>query len=204
MKNKLQESFGNIDIYLFDQLLKGTFDDCKSVIDVGCGYGRNIVYFLKSGFEVFGVDQNAAAIGEVKKLSKQLAPANPLENFRVALAEALPFGDYTFDVAISSAVFHFAKSEEHFDRMVRSVWRILKPGGYMFARLASNIGIENLVVDLGNGRCRLPDGSDRFLVDQQTLLDYTKKLNGQLFEPIKTTNVQNLRCMTTWCVRKMG
>ncbi len=204
MTNNLQETFGNIDIYLFDQLVKGTFDDCKTVIDVGCGYGRNIVYFLRNGYEVFGVDQNPEAINEVKKLAKQLAPANPLENFRVALVEDIPVEDNMFDVVICSAVLHFANNKNHFDKMVRSIWRVLKPGGFMFTRLASNIGIENLVEELGNGRYHLPDGSDRFLVDQQTLLNYTRDLNGRLFEPIKTTNVQNLRCMTTWCLQNVA
>lgn len=201
--NKLQEAFGNIDIYLFDQLLKGRFDGCNKVGDIGCGYGRNLVYFLKNRFEVYGIDQNREAVVEVQRLSKALHPANPISNFRVAQVEDLPFDDDFFDLVICSAVLHFAKDTNHFDEMVRSIWRVLKPGGFVFARLASDIGIENLVIDIGNGRFHLPDGSDRFLVNQQMLLDYTRLLNGQLFEPIKTTNVQNVRCMTTWCIQKL-
>lgn len=202
IKNNLQQTFGNIDIYLFDQLLKGRFDDCKKIIDVGCGYGRNLVYFLRNDFEVFGIDQNATAIDEVKRLSKELSPHNPTENFRVALVEDMPFEDETFDLVICSAVLHFANDEDHFDKMLRSSWRVLKPRGFLFTRLASDIGIENRVTPIGNGRYHLPDGSDRFLVNEQMLLNYTNRLNGQLFEPIKTTNVQNARCMTTWCLQK--
>jgi hypothetical protein len=106
-------------------------------------------------------------------------------------------------LVISSAVLHFAADEKHFEAMLTSMWRVLKPGGYLFARLASDIGIEKHVRPLGNGRYFLPDGSERFLVNEQMLLNYTAKLNGNLFEPIKTTNVQNLRCMTTWCLQKM-
>ena len=203
MKNNLQETFGNMDIYLFDQLLKGTFNECKTVLDVGCGYGRNIVYFLRNGYEVFGIDPNPEAIHEVKKLSQQLAPANPLDNFRIAFAEDISFTSNKFDVVICSAVLHFARDKDHFDKMVRAIWHNVKQGGFMFTRLASNIGIENLVQDLGNGRYHLPDGSDRYLVDQKTLLNYTTELKGILYEPIKTTNVQNVRCMTTWCVQKL-
>ncbi|MEO6522717.1 MAG: class I SAM-dependent methyltransferase [Mucilaginibacter sp.] len=203
MKNELQELYGNIDIYLFDQLLKGTYDDCQSVIDVGCGGGRNIVYFLKNGYDVFGIDPNAGTIEAVKGLSLKLAPLNLLENFVVANAEDMPFSDAAFDLAICSAVLHFAKDNAHFDAMLNSIWRVIKPGGYLFARLASDIGIETQVRDMGNGRYLLPDGSERFLVNEQTLLRYTHKLGGQLHEPIKTTNVQNLRCMTTWCLRKL-
>lgn len=202
MKDNLQQEFGNIDIYLFDQLLKGTYADVKTVLDAGCGGGRNLVYFLQNGYEVYGIDHNQEAVEAVKELSQMLAPANPASNFMVATSENLPFEDNYFDLVISSAVLHFAQSQTHFDAMLQSMWRVLKPGGYLFARLASDIGIETLIKSLGNGRYLLPDGSERFLVNQEMLLNYTKMLNARLYEPIKTTNVQNMRCMTTWCVQK--
>ena len=201
--NNLQQLYGNIDIYLFDQLLKGQYDNCHKVLDVGCGGGRNLFYFLQNGFNVYGVDPNPDAIEAVKQLSASLAPNNPIQNFAVAPAEDMPFEDAGFDLIICSAVLHFAQSHEHFDHMLHSIWRVLKPGGYFFVRLASDIGIEHLLHSTGNGRYLLPDGSERFLVNEQTLLHYTQKLNGQLHEPIKTTNVQNLRCMTTWCMQKL-
>lgn len=202
MQNNLQQTFGNIDIYLFDQLLKGRFDNCKTVLDAGCGGGRNLVYFLQNNYEVFGVDQNPEAVEAVGQLSAKLAPGNALHNFSVAEVEDMPFADQAFDLVICSAVLHFAQDGRHFDAMVRSLWRVLKPGGYLFTRLASSIGIEGLVYSIGNGRYQLPDGSERYLVNEQTLLNYAHQLNGSLYEPIKTTNVQNLRCMTTWCVQK--
>ena len=53
----LQAWFGGIDIYLFDQLLKGRFVPGMRILDAGCGSGRNLVYFLRSGYEVFAVDE---------------------------------------------------------------------------------------------------------------------------------------------------
>jgi tellurite methyltransferase len=203
MPTQLQELYGNIDIYLFDQLLKGTYTDCQNILDAGCGGGRNLVYFLRNGHNVFGIDPNPEAIDGAITLSASLAPANSSANFRVAPAEDIPFNDGHFDLVISSAVLHFAQSPAHFDSMVRSMWRVLKPGGYLFARLASDIGIETLVVPIGNGRYLLPDGSERFLVNENLLLSYNKILNAHMYEPIKTTNVQNLRCMTTWCLQKV-
>lgn len=203
MQSDIQQLYGNIDIYLFDQLLKGTYDKCKKVLDAGCGGGRNLIYFLRNGYEVYGIDPNPNAVSAVKQLSETLSHTNSKENFVVSSAESLPFDDNYFDLVISSAVLHFAKSPTHFHDMLLSMWRVLKPGGYLFARLASDIGIETLVQDLGNGRYLLPDGSERFLVNQQLLLQYTESLNARLHEPIKTTNVQNLRCMTTWCLQKV-
>lgn len=204
MKENLQQQFGNIDIYLFDQLLKRTYDNCRHVLDAGCGAGRNLVYFLENGFEVYAIDPNPAAVAAVQQLAASLAPALPEANFEVAKAELLPFTDDFFDLVISSAVLHFADDEKHFEAMLCAMWRVLKPGGYLFARLASDIGIEQLVQPLGNRRYLLPDGSERFLVNERMLLHYTEALQGRLHEPIKTTNVQNLRCMTTWCLQKSG
>jgi len=197
-----QGTYGNIDIYLFDQLLKGTYADCSTVLDAGCGKGRNLVYFLNSGYEVYGVDSDREAISQLRKSTAGYPLISAEENFRVAKVEELPFEDEKFDLVISCAVLHFAQNLVHFEAMVDSMWRVLKPGGYLFCRLASEIGIESAVHFIGNGRYILPDGSERFLVNQEMLLRITKKLGGKLHEPIKTTNVQNMRCMSTWCVRK--
>ncbi len=202
--NNLQALFGNIDIYLFDQLLKGTYNQCHKVLDVGCGGGRNIVYFLQQGYDVYGIDPNPEAIAAVRELAVMLTGNDTTaSNFSVNSAETMPFDAGTFDLVICSAVLHFAQNKQHFEAMLTCMWQVLKPGGYLFARLASNIGIENLVQALVNDRYLLPDGSERFLVSEQDLLHYTQKLNGYLHEPIKTTNVQNLRCMTTWCLQKL-
>lgn len=201
MRNTLREIYGNIDIYLFDQLLKGRYDGLNKVLDVGCGSGRNLLYFLRNGYEVFGVDPDLQAVETVKQLSRELAPNNSLENFMVCRAESLPYDDASFDLIICSAVLHFARDEQQFYNMLLQMFRVLKPGGYFFARLASDIGIEKLVRPLGNRRYLLPDGSERFLVNEKILRTYTDEF-GELYEPIKTTHVQNMRCMTTWCIQK--
>jgi tellurite methyltransferase len=194
--------FGSIDIYLFDQLLKGRLTPEMRVLDAGCGGGRNLIYFFGSGFDVSGVDQSSEAIAQIRSLAGQLAPHLPSDNFRVALIEQIPFGDKSFDVVISSAVLHFATDEAHWLAMVREMWRVLKPGGIFFARLASTIGMEDKVEQIEGRRYHLPDGSERFLVDEQMLLATTRTLGGEWLEPLKTVVVQNLRSMSNWVVRK--
>ena len=197
-----RELFGDIDIYLFDQILKNRFSTQMSILDAGCGAGRNLIYFLRSGCRVFGVDQNPEAIRYVRALAQSLAPELPAENFQVSKVEEMPFPDKRFDAVISSAVLHFAGSEQHFNGMLEEMWRVLKPEGLLFVRLASSIGIEDKIKLIEGRRCHLPDGSERFLVDEELLLQTANKLGGILTEPLKTTNVQNLRCMTTWIMRK--
>ena len=198
----LQEWFGGIDIYLFDQLLKGRFAPGMRILDAGCGSGRNLVYFLRSGYEVCAVDESSQAIGRTRQLAGDLASQLAPDNFREEPVERMSFPVANFDLVISSAVLHFANDERQWEAMVKEMWRVLKPGGIFFARLASHIGIEDKVQLIEGRRYHLPDGSERFLVDEQMLLRVTEELGGEFLEPIKTTIVQNLRAMTTWCLRK--
>ena len=198
----VNELFGDIDIYLFDQILKNRFAPGSKILDAGCGGGRNLVYFLREGFEVFGIDQNENAVEYCRQIAKTLAPNLAPENFQLAPVEKIPVADASFDLVISSAVLHFADDEQHFDSMFDEMWRVLRSNGILFARLASDIGIENKVHLLDGRKFLLPDGSERFLVDEQMLILKSAQVNGMLIEPIKTTNVQNLRCMTTWVLRK--
>ena len=198
---EIRSLFGEIDIYLFDQLLKGRFDRRRRVLDVGCGDGRNLVYFLRHGYECFALDRSLEAVNRVRVLAAELAPALPVANFQEGELDHLPWGDATMDAVICSAVLHLADDAEHFGRMVNEMGRVLAPDGLLFARLASNIGLEAQVGSAGR-RVRLPDGSDRFVVDEAMLRQWTSRLGGTLADPIKTTNVQQERCMTTWCVVK--
>ena len=199
----LHEQFGSIDIYLFDQLLGGRLQPGMSLLDAGCGGGRNLVYFLRNGFKVYGVDQSATAIVQAKSLATELLNDIESEQFRVENVDRMSFSNETFDVVLSSAVLHFANDEEHWQAMVSEMWRVLKPGGIFFARLASTVGIEDQIQPINGRRYHLPDGSDRFLVDFDMLDKTTKSLGGEWLEPFKTVVVHNLRSMSNWCLRKM-
>jgi SAM-dependent methyltransferase len=198
----LHEQFGQIDIYLFDQLLRGRIAPGMRILDAGCGTGRNLVYLLQAGYEVFGADADPASIAEVRRLVARLAPALPADNFRVESLEALTFPDGFADVVICSAVLHFALDDVQFTAMLNECWRALKPNGLFFSRLASSIGLDGRGQPLGGRRYRLPDRSERYLVDEPLLLALTRDLGGELVDPLKTTVVQGQRCMTTWVVRK--
>lgn len=198
----LTSQFGHIDIYLFDQLLRGRIMPGMAVFDSGCGAGRNLAYLLRAGYEVFGADADVEAIDALRRLAATLAPQLPPGNFRAEPVEATTFRDGFADVVLSNAVLHFARDDAHFIAMLEGTWRALRPGGLFFCRLASSIGMEGRMQRLAGRRCVLPDGSTRYLVDQAFLLDATKRLGGVLLDPLKTTIVQDQRCMTTWVVRK--
>jgi SAM-dependent methyltransferase len=201
-ESPLLDQFGHIDIYLFDQLLRGRIVPGMRVLDAGCGTGRNLVYLLREGFDVWASDRDPLAVDEVRALAARLAPALPAERFRVEPVEGLTHDPASMHAVLSSAVLHFARSDAHFDAMLDAMWRVLAPGGLLFARLASSIGMPGTMTPLGDGRYLLPDGSERYVVDDARLLDTTARLGGRLLDPLKTTVVQDARCMTTWVVGK--
>ena len=196
----VQEQFGQIDIYVFDQILRGNIAPGMRVLDAGCGYGRNLVHLLREGCEVFALDASEEGVEHVRQLAAMLAPQLPAENFRVGAIERMEFPDGFADVVICNSVLHFARDEQHFLAMVEELWRVVRPGGMLFCRLGSRIGMD--FERLRGNVYRVGDGSEWFLVDEAVLLRMTEEMNGLLVDPLKTTIVQDYRCMTTWVVRK--
>ena len=198
----LQEQFGQIDIYLFDQLLRGRIVPGMRILDAGCGAGRNLVYLLREGYEVYAADADPRALESVRSLARTLAPALPASNFRLETVEHMSFEDACADVVISNTVLHLAADDAQFEAMLLGSWRVLKPGGLFFCRLASTIGMERQMEHIQGRRYRSPDGAERYLVDEAMLASLAQKLGAELADPIKTTVVQNMRSMTTWVLRK--
>src|SRR5579862_3228984 len=200
----IQEQFGQIDIYVFDQLLKGRISPGMRILDAGCGSGRNLIYFLREGYEVYAVDPDVQAVESVRALARIFAPSLPESNFLVEAVEHMSFEDACADVVICNTVLHFARDDAHFESMLHGSWRVLKPGGLFFCRLGSLIGMENQVKRIQGRRHWSPDGSERYLVDEALLGSTAERLGGELADPLKTTIVQNQRSMTTWVLRKKG
>lgn len=200
MTPNIQELFGEIDIYVFDQILRGNIAPGMRILDAGCGYGRNLVYLLREGAEVFAVDASPAGVEHVRQLSKSLNTGLPDENFQVGRVEKMPFADEFADVVICNSVLHFARDDAQFLAMHAELWRVLRPGGLLFCRLASRIGMD--FEPMGNGLYAMPDGQAWYLVDEQKLMALTASMKAFMVDRLKTTIVQNHRCMTTWVVRK--
>jgi tellurite methyltransferase len=196
----IQEQFGQIDIYVFDQILRGNIAAGMRVLDAGCGYGRNLVHLLRVGCEVFALDADGDGVRHVRQLSRSLETGLPAENFQVGSIEQMPFPDDFVDVVICNSVLHFARDVGQFRAMLTQLWRVLVPGGMLFCRLGSRIGMD--FPRLRDNIFSIGDGSEWFLVDQEMLLDLTEEMNAVLVDPLKTTIVQDYRCMTTWVLRK--
>jgi len=195
--NPLQAVIGTTDIYLVDQIMKGRYAPGDVLLDAGCGYGRNLHWFLRNEMEIFGVDQSAEVIEELRRGH----PASA-DRFWVAGVQEMPFVDGQFDDVISSAVLHFAKDVAHFRGMMAEMIRVLRPGGSLFIRMTTDIGIEGRVRLVGDGVYDLPDGSRRFLLTRGVLTEVMRENGLSFLEPLKVVNVEDVRCMCTLVLGK--
>ncbi|MEJ8800448.1 class I SAM-dependent methyltransferase [Pontibacter sp. H249] len=199
----LATHFGAIDIYFFDQLLKGRITKGMKLLDAGCGSGRNIQYLMQAGVKVYGADASEEAIAKVKSMASELAPTLSPKNFAVADLASLPFANATFDVVLCSAVLHFAKSEDHFKSMTQELWRVLKPGGMLFCRFSTTICMEGKLQQVGNRLFQMPHGPIWFLADEALISELISDWRAEKLEPLKTVLVEQERSMTTLVLRKV-
>lgn len=200
--SELNRLLGNIDIYLLDQILKNRFSTEMKILDAGSGEGRNAVYFLNSGFQIFGIDQEELAVQYLRFVAKSLKPTYDAHRFQVGQLEEIPFHAGAFDAVICSAVLHFAKNEANFWEMIKEMNRVLKPGGILWFRMCTGFGgILEQSEDLGEGRFLLPDGSERF-VFQQKHLDKILELGFEFQEAPKTVLVLGQREMGVFVLEK--
>lgn len=196
--NSITALLGDTDIYLIDQIMKGRYTPGDKILDAGCGAGRNMYWFIQNDFEIYGIDSSEEAIINLKHQYPQLSP----EKLQVASVEKLPFPGQFFDHVISSAVLHFAESVAHFKDMIAEMHRVLKYGGTLFIRMTADIGIEDKVKLLFEGNYQIPDGSIRFLLNRKLLPEIMEEFKFSFIEPLKTVNVDDIRCMSTLVLQK--
>ncbi len=196
---EIQKEINRIDLYLLDQILKERYVPGETILDAGCGSGRNLTHFIDDDFVVCAVDKDLQVIEELK--GKYSAKNNV--QFQISELESLPFEDSFFDHIICNAVLHFAKSTSHFYQMINELVRVLKPGGSLFIRMTSDFGIEDKVESLSDGDYKIPDGTTRFLLTEDVLKSLITNANLAFLEPLKTVNVNSVRCMSNLILQKM-
>ena len=194
----LSHLLGNTDIYLLDQILKNRYSPPQTMLDAGAGAGRNLHWFAQQGFAVYGTDRDPAAAEALRKNY----PGVPADRFQTAPVESMPFPDAFFEHIICCAVLHFAENEAHFGLMFAELVRVLKPGGSLFIRVATDVGLAEKMLPLGNGRFRMPDGTDRFLLTRPALESLLRQHELLVLEPFKTVLVDDLRSMAVLVLGK--
>lgn len=189
-------NISNTDIFIIDQLLKGRFEKSQKILDAGCGIGRNLTWFYDHQFDIYGIDTNTEAID----FCKHRFPLNA-DQFTVHSVQEIPYSTHYFDVVICNAVLHFAKDASEFQLMFSELLRVLKPNGMLFIRVASLIGLQSYQ-QISEDIYTTLDGSTWLLVSEDDIASLIETNNLSKLEPVKTTVVENLRCMTTLVLKK--
>lgn len=181
----INDQLGNVDIYLLDQILKGHFEGRKRILDAGCGEGRNLKYFIDNDYEVYGNDIEPMALKMAQMTYRQV----PADRFVQCSIENLQFESGYFDAIICAAVIHFANNQDHFEKMIQELHRCLKKEGFLFIRMATDVGIKH-------------DQTFPFVLDEKNI-ERTFLNNGFRFlEPWKSVVVEGKRSMGVFSVLK--
>lgn len=102
----------------------------SSVIDLGCGNGRNLIYLANNfGMHGIGYDSSSAAIKEAKRL----ADGTNLKFEIRSMVGEITVPDNSQLLALDMMSSHFLKKSER-EFLRDEIYRVLKPGGYLFMK----------------------------------------------------------------------
>lgn len=175
-----------VDIYLLDLVLRGVIPPGASVLDIGCGAGRNLAFLAHAGATITAVDADPAAVAAC---SQRLGQGPGSHQCIVGTLPDLGL-EQRFDAVVCIAVLHFAPDQAAFHRWADVCWQRLLPGGIFLARLATRIA--------------LPEAAAHFAY-RPTLDDIVaceQRWQASRIDPLKTTLVEERRVMSTWTLRK--
>mgnify|MGYP001793323602 CR=1 FL=1 len=184
----INQAIGNLDLYLLDQILKGTFDGRQRILDAGCGEGRNLTYFVNNGYEVYGIDKNPQAL----LMAMMTHKAVPKENWTTGDLSENPHPDLYFDAVLCSAVLHFADNYQHFHKIMNEIIRVLAPDGILFIRTATAIGLSE--VD--------DNSSFSYLLEPEQLYNFNQLYPLNFLELPKSVVVNGQRSMGILVMQK--
>lgn len=139
---QLNQELGNADLLLIDQILRGKFQPGNRILDAGCGEGRNMVYFIRNGYPLYGIDKDPESVAMARMMAASINRSYTTENIIHSSIEENPFPDGFFDLVICINVLHHARNTDHFNRMIDSMARILKKDGMMYLVMESRIRPE--------------------------------------------------------------
>lgn len=118
--------------------VKGVAEDLKEqgktrILDLGCGFGRHLIYLAKEGFDATGIDISQEAVEMAKeKLKERNLEAEAIQ----ADMKDLPLPDEEFEAVLAITVIGHATKPD-IEKTVREIHRVLKDGGFFYGNLPS-------------------------------------------------------------------
>lgn len=167
----------------------------KKFLDVGCGFGRNLFYMAKQGFNCSGFDLSLHAVELTKEKAKE--QNIDLENLCVADMLAFPYENESFDCLFAlNVISHTDKSG--FEKILKEIKRVLKPNGEVYFTLCSKESFwfnnPNCIPVDENTAIRVEDGPENgiphFYIDDNDCFN--------LFNDFTIIEIKNIRELTQY------
>ncbi len=185
-----------MDLFLMDLILKGNLDPKSKVLDVGCGEGRNGVFFIQNGFEYHGWDTDESKLRLIEYISKNLKKSST--QFELIDLRESTLRDQ-FDLIICSRVLHFARSKDDFDEMWNKLVHLLRSGGILYLSMDSVVDVA-IGKELEDGLVEFPDQKIRFALTCELYEDIKKGFDE--IEPLRTLVHHGSRAQSFMCLKK--
>lgn len=198
---ELNHALGNIDLFLLDQILKGRFENTDRILDAGCGEGRNLTYFIRNEYDVWGIDNNATALKMLRMTGRSLHKGFDPEKFIATEITEIPFPPQSFDVIICLAVLHFSPSEKAFFTALDEMMKVLRKDGSLFVSMYSNFGMAKEVVHQEDVDNKVLNGS-YFLLTEFLYNTLLQRYALREIESVKTVITQNIYPITYLTLKK--
>jgi len=105
-------------------------DRVKTILELGCGQGRDSLFFASKRIEVKALDYSCFAIQQLSKRAKQSGLS--IEASVYDTTKPLPFKDGTFDAVYSHMLFSMRFSQEQLKFIFKEIKRVLRDDGFHF------------------------------------------------------------------------
>ena len=196
----LNRELGNADLILIDQILKNRFDRQMRILDAGCGEGRNMVFFVKNQYQIYGIDKNEEAVKMARVLCRSLNKEYDTSNIQQFPIENNPFPDGFFDAVICINVLHNVSDRAEFLSLFSDLIRLLDSGGILFLSMESRIGISGRYVEQENASLVDPSGYFYFSEDLRREI-FSQSIWTEI-EPVKTILIDDTKSCTYLLLKK--
>ena len=101
----------------------------KDILELGCGQGRDTIFFLQNGFQVCALDYSEKGLEAITGKAQELGLSKFITTRVHDARNPLPFDDASFDACYSHMLFCMALTTSELRFLSDEIRRVLKPGG---------------------------------------------------------------------------
>lgn len=176
-QERILNDLGQVNLQLLELIRDGLIEPSMKIFENCCGFGHNIRFFIKHGYNSFGTDVSEEAIQLIKEYLPGWNSSIKANNFQVADPLALPFEDNTFDFSYALHFSELTKNTENLAAFIKEAIRVIRSSGILFLLLETSIGLEGKILHISGNRYLMQDGSERVLLSEKEIKHLVKSLN---------------------------